>query len=403
MLHSQKIQLEMSEKRNKINAMATSEDFDGDELDALNKDYAKTEIRFRSAIISEESEKEETATEDMDSEGVEIRQLEGEINVSEYITSAMQGSPLSGEEAEYNAANNLYGAGVQLPWMALLSRKERGAMREEHRAATTAPSADVIVSSVLQRVFADSAADFLGVSFPSVPAGQAAYPVLTGGVVPVTGADAAAANQTAATITANDLSPKRASAEYLVALTDILKFRQMEESLRLDLVGAGKEALDKAVVSATGGSNDVTGFESELTFPTAPTSVSAFADYLSAVYGAVDGRYAQSPGDVRMLVGSSVYAHAASLFQTGSGNSAADRMNARVSPHVSDPTNANVQKAIISRSRGRAVAPIWPAMSIIRDEFSGASTGQVKMILNIIWNFKILDENGYVPLRFKTA
>ena len=403
MLHSQKLQLQMSELRNKINAMNNSDDFDGDELEGLNKDYSKLEVRFQSAIISESEEKEQTATEDLDSAGVEIRQLEQDISVAEYMSSAIVGKPLEGREAEYNAANDLYGAGTQMPWIALLSKKERMAMRDEFRAATTAPDSEVIIASVLGRVFADTAADWLGVSFPSVPSGMSGYPVLTGGAVPVTGTDTVAANQTAATLTANELTPKRAAAEYLISIADATKFRQMEEALRMDLVSAGREAMDLAVVSGNGGSGDVTGFEHELTFPTNPTAVATFADYLSAVYGAVDGRYAMSPAEIRMLVGSETFKHAAALFQTGSGNSAADRMNARVTPHMDAATNANIQKAIISRSRGRAVAPVWPTMSIIRDEFSAASTGQVKMILNILWNFKVLDESGYVPLRFKLA
>ena len=91
-----------------------------------------------------------------------------------------------------------------MPWIALLSPEQR----VEVRAATTAPSdSDVVVASILGRVFASGAGAYLGVSFPAVPVGSSNYPVLSSGVVPANAEGSAAANQTAATLTANCARP----------------------------------------------------------------------------------------------------------------------------------------------------------------------------------------------------
>ena len=70
------------------------------------------------------------------------------------------------------------------------------------------------------------------------------------------------------------------------------------------------ESADAGVVAGDGTAPNVNGFINKLTDPTNPSVESTFADYASARAGLVDGRYAQSEDDVRILVGASSYAHA---------------------------------------------------------------------------------------------
>ena len=109
-----------------------------------------------------------------------------------------------------------------------------------------------------------------------------------------------------------------------------------------------------------------------------------------------------SEDDVRIVVGAATYKHAAAVFQSGSGASALDRLRARVSAHVTAPAS-NIQKAIASRSLGRAVAPMWPAISLIRDIYTGASKGEIVITATAMWNFKILDASGFSLQEFKLA
>ena len=400
MLESQKLAMQISEMRERINTLGDGEEeYRAEEGDALTAEYQKLESRYRLALVKESEEIESTPTPDLDSEGREFRALEQGIEVRNYVAAAMNDAPLEGREREFNDAQKLVGVGTQLPWIALLSPEARA----ELRAATVAPAtSDVNTRSILGRVFAAAAADYLGVVSPMVPAGSANYPVLTGGVVPANVAAAGAADETAATLTANSLDPIRLPASYRIRQEDINKLAMLEDTLRVDLAGALLEARDKGVIAGSGTAPEVDGFLHALTDPTNPSAESAFADYASARASLVDGRYAMSEDSIRVVVGAETYKHAAAIYQTGSGVSALSRLMARVSAHVTAPAS-NIQKAIASRSVGRATSPMWPAVSLIRDIYSGASKGEIVITACALWNFKILDESGYSLLEFKLA
>ena len=400
MLKSQRLQLGMSEKRQQINALQAQEEYAIDDLDRLNGEYRDLEIRFQSALIEEAEEHDATPTDDLDSEGREVRSLEERVEFRNYLTAALNDAPLSGREKEFEDALGIESGGItQLPWVALLSPEER----LELRAATTAPSdSDVVVANILGRVFANGAASYLGVNYPSVPVGAANYPVLTNGVAPANAEGSGAANQTAATLTANVLDPVRLSAEYLVRVEDLHRLRMMEDALRADLQGAMTEAMDSQIIAGNGTAPNVSGFNSALTAATDPSAVATFADYASTRAKLVDGRYAASEDDVKVLVGATTYAHAAGIYQSGSGVSALSRLMPRVSPHI-PAAASNIQAAIACRSMGRAVAPMWPSISMIRDNVSGSGKGEIRITAIALWNFKVLDASGYSALKFKLA
>ena len=402
MLASQKLQLQIAEKRREINANSQQDEYNVDEMNALNAEFMELETRYSSALITEAEEYKNTPTDDLDAEGKEQRGIESRISVANYISAAVTGEAIDGAEAEYNAARGITGIGIQVPWEALLDPRER----VELYAATVSPAtAEVNQQEVLGRIFADGAAAYLGVRMPSVPVGAENFPVLTNGVVPVNTAKGGSANQTAATLTPNVLDPIRLAAEYLIQYEDTFKFKMMEEALRTDLAGALTEAMDKAIVSENKTSDaeaKVEGFLHELADPANPGAVATFADYASARARQVDGRYAMSEDQVKILVGAKTYEHAAGIYQTGSGTSALSRLMPMVSPHIPDPAS-DIQKAIACRRPGRAVAPMWPSIGLIRDTVSGSAEGQIRITAIALWNFKVLDENAYKILEFKLA
>ena len=363
-------------------------------MEGLNTKYRNTEIRFQSALIQEAAEKEESPDSDVDGEIFEIRELRHNVNTTAYIYAALQDQPLEGREKELNDALKLAGAGTVMPMAALLSNEDR----LELRAATNAPSdSDVIVQQILGRVFAGGALAHLGVSFPAVPTGASNYPVISAGVVPATADKGGAANQTAASITANKLDPKRLTAEYLVRIEDIMTLRNMEDAMRMDLAGALTEAADKEGIIADGSDPDITGFDTALTAASDPAAESTFSDYASARPGMVDGRYAMSAEGVRLVVGAATYAHAATKFQTGSGQAALSMLNARVSPFVAAPAS-DIQRAFASRSMGRAVAPMWPSVSLIRDNVSRFQQGR-----NPVDSHRLVEFPSVGFVRFRNA
>ena len=66
------------------------------------------------------------------------------------------------------------------------------------------------------------------------------------------------------------------------------------------------------------------------------------------------------------------------------------RLNPRVSPHI-PAVASTIQRAVASRSMNRAVAPMWPSISLIRDSVSRSGEGEIVITAIALWNFKVLD------------
>ena len=77
------------------------------------------------------------------------------------------------------------------------------------------------------------------------------------------------------------------------------------------LSGGLEEALDKQAISGTDGLLTATNLPNNNV-----SAVSTFQLYLSGLlYGRVDGRYARTPGDVRMIVGQGTFSHASGTYK----------------------------------------------------------------------------------------
>ena len=85
----------------------------------------------------------------------------------------------------------------------------------ETRAVTPAPAnVGQVQQSIVPYVFPQSAAMFLGVDMPSVPVGEAVFPVLTKTLDVRTPAESADADETTGAFSADVLSPSRVQAAF---------------------------------------------------------------------------------------------------------------------------------------------------------------------------------------------
>ena len=173
--------------------------------------------------------------------------------------------------------------------------------------------------------------------------------------------------------------------------------------------------MDRQVVTGDGQDPNVTGFMAELAAPDDPAAVTSWADYLALFSGRVDGLNAYSLSDVRAVEGASTFQYAESLFRTGAqdnGPRAAAReyvggriggmsVSSRI-PAAANDIQTNIA-ALTSYPGRNAVAPIWKAFSVIRDEITRAAHGQVALTAVALWNFKILRETGFALYKVRTA
>ena len=356
------------------------------ESDKLTQEFRETESRFRAATILEDEETQNGLP--LDAEIRELQRLTERASVGDILSATFEKRQTSGEAAELQQH---YGLGSHQVPLEML-RVSRGV---EERAAATVPAAigDASQGEVITPIFASGDGAFLGVERPMVPTGDAAYPVLS--TPPsvkgqFTGSDEAV--QTDATFVANSLAPERLQASFSYRRTDAARFAGLDSSLRLALSGGLEEALDKQAISGTDGLLTATNLPNNNV-----SAVSTFQLYLSGLlYGRVDGRYARTPGDVRMIVGQGTFSHASGTYKgDNSDESGVERLQEKsgglmVSAHVPD-VSGNKQNALIrlGMERGAAVQPLWQGVSLVVDEFTRAAHGEIIVHAVLLANFAI--------------
>ena len=199
MLTSTRLEIRASEIRTKLNELAGAESLTDEqrtEVDALTQEYADNQVRYRAALVSEDTQ--ESTVETPDAEERERRELRGKARVSDFLASALTGRPVAGASAEYADA---VGCPGRVP-LDLLDTPEE-------RAVTPGPASETVTSTrpTVPAAFARTDAAALGISMPMVAPGEAHYPALT--TAPPAGPKAkdAAADSTAAAFSLTKRTP----------------------------------------------------------------------------------------------------------------------------------------------------------------------------------------------------
>lgn len=266
-----------------------------EELKALQQEAPDVEKAYQEELRAEAPPH---ATEIPGGHGAEVRALIGRAELRNYVAAAVENRIVGGAEAELQAAletRTAQNGGVMIPWELLDPgpTEARAAVEQRADAATTLGASSgigTVQDQIIQRVFAQTSAAFLGVRMVGVGVGQHSYPIITAGQTPDIKAAGAAHDATAATISASTIEPKRLTARYLIRVEDIAKLQGYEEALRQDLNGAMGERLDHFILNG----DDATvpqwsGFFDALTDPAAPSAVADYAAFLKAYGGGVDG------------------------------------------------------------------------------------------------------------------
>ena len=409
MTNAQKLTIRLSEIRQRLNAiasMAAAEVTDEirNEADTLGTEYQAAETQHRAAIVAEADEQRTAAGEfgNGDGEPAEVRALLSRANIGDYLRPAAAGIGLAGVPVDLAAALKVpavgLGGGVAVPWTILELPEHRAAPapRSEHRAFTTTTALDgsIVQRPILQRLFGSGVVDALGVRMDSVPAGRSEWPLITAGVAPVQKAESAAADAAVtATFQTEVLKPKRLTGRYEFTHESAAQVADLEAGLRRDLADAVKAKMSDRIINGDEATNahDVDGFATTLAAPSNAAATSAYADYAGAHAQAVDGIHAGMEGEVSSVIGVDVYQHAASVYDTGSGEAGSEALRRRgmscmASPFVGSASNAGHHLLNIFHAagpngggimRGDSVAAMWPTLEVVRDIYSQASQGVV--------------------------
>ena len=405
MKKTQELQVKISECRSKVNDLTTKKN-KGDEINESDYEY---EVRKMSDLETEYRSALEVENKEYQIKEEETADLAGELKLGNYLTSVLNGREIEGREKEFNNEFGL--SDMTVPWQAIAPTRQVE-MRAD--AVTSAPSVvGVNQNEFIRRVFARTGAAYLGIDMPSVPVGHAMYPVLTSTIAPKTYAKGTANESLAATFTPKVLKPRRLQASYLFRIEDMAELAGMEEALRDDLSNAMAEQFDKAILSDDGttgtGLNEVTGFIDSITATDKSSAVVTFNDFIELYADRVDGRYAVSTSDVKVLTGAKLYTKAHTLFETTAVRESAYSYISRigggfqVSAHVPEATGKK-QNALVVRNMTRAaVAPIWQGLTLIRDPYTGAEKGEIKLSATMLYSFDVLRSDNFANITYKYA
>ena len=385
----QRLQLRAGEIRARIAELATSDEPDVEtraELDTLRTEYIANEKRQGDLIVAGDVPTAiETRTEDTELQGLITRS-----NVGELFDDLLNHRNTTGAMAELQQHAGI--EGNQIPLAVL-----RGDALET-RAVTPAPSnVAQNQSEIIPYVFPDSAAAFLGIDMPTVGVGEAVYPVLTKELDVRTPAENIAADETTGAFSAEVLSPSRIQAAFFYSREDRARFRGMDSALRQNLNEGLSDGLDEQIVNGTNGLLNGTNLDNHNV--STETTYALYREQLN--FGRVDGRYASTGADIRILMGSGTYAHAAGEYRGNNDNQDAlqslmeQTAGVRVSAHV-PPVASTKQNAIVRRGMRRdMVAPIWEGITLIPDEITKAKEGQITITAVMLHAVKILRTDGF--------
>ena len=436
MTNAQKLAIRLSEitsRINELNALDELKDEQRAELDTVRAEYATKASQHRAALTIEGEEEARARGEfpaggnGGDGEGAEVRALLGRVRLDHYLQCATRGG-IDGAPRELNESLKLplvgKHGGVAIPWDMLRTpqTRARNPGAAEMRAFTTTAATDgsTIQRPILQELFAPGVFDILGLRVDSVPAGMSEWLVITGNIAPVQKKEGTAATAAvSASFTTATLKPKKLTAETEYTHELGVSVGDIENQLRINLMAAMRNKMSDILISGTAPDTSnperIEGFLSELTDPTAPTAVAAYADYGSLHALGVDGIHASMETEVSGLIGVESYRHAASVYQTGSGESGSEALKRRsmmcvASAHLPD-ADSNVQQGILHAAgpngggimRGDSVGSVWPTLEIVMDKYSNASVG-VKLTAITMWDAKVaLRAAAYKQISFQLA
>ena len=383
-----------------------------EKIDTATKKIRSVEVELRAAITAEDGEdqqaEERRAAGDTTPEEREFRALEAKASLAGFVAAAIEERAVDGAEAEFVAANKLPPNQIPLRMFA----PAEGAVEERTKTDTDIATRP---RRWIDRLFAGTAAGHLGLTFDTVEPGSPSYPVTKTGGTPAQRGREEAAAAAAWTIGVETLDPTRMSLHYEFAIEDAARIPGLEAALQRDMRSAMRERLDHVIFAGDDGANedaaDIGGY-----FEAAGTTAKTLkqADKVKgdktveALASLIDGIHAESAGDVR-IVASVPWNQ---LLMATVHNAAADNETVgefvrragfswRTRAGIATGTAANADLAAVGLGRGQAgagVVAMWSGATLIRDPYSAAAKGQVKLTLHALWNWRLVRASNFAKL-----
>lgn len=396
MLDSVKISRRQSEIRQSLAELVAKPEPTEDETRAMEKldgEYRGNEVRFRAALVVEDTERRDAKGELEERGGKAWAELVAGFELRQVALALDEGRPLDGRTAEVVQELRSAGGyrGVPVPWQAL-----------EQRAGETVAGGvpnPIETRPIIDRLFPASVAAAMGAQMIGIDSGAIEWPVVTSSVAAgwADGELAAVAGPTVFATADRALAPNNTLGVTMKISRKALKQSgaALEDAVRRDMNGAMGVAIDKAVFLGTGANGQPLGvIAGAATYGITSTAIAAAASWAAlraAVVRFMTANAATSPAAVRMLSRPELWAKLDATLISGTAVSEWDRLTGNLpagnvvmtTNALAAPTGSPIAVNALLTTAAGGVAPIfvgtWGAVDLIRDPFSDAASGGLRL------------------------
>lgn len=394
MLESVRIQRRQSEIRQALATLVGKQTPTEDEtrqIDTLDAEFRGNEVRYRGALIVEDTERREHGA-DLETRGErEYAELVGRFELRQAMLALDEGAQLTGATAEIvqeMRSRNGY-RGVPVPLEVLVLETRAG---ETVASGVPAPK---MTAPIIDRLFPASVAAKMGGLMVNIPQGSEEYPIVSSAVSAgwQTSETGAVGGPTAYTTASRTIAPNNTLGIQAKLTRKAIKQTGdgLEQALRRDLNGAMALALDNAVFLGAGASGQPAGLlvGSYGITSTAVTAAATWAAFRAAVVKFLVANAATGPGDVNLLIRPEVYDKLDGTILTNTAVSEWDRLTRNISNPVMSsnalaaPTGSPLATSALLTTSIGGVPPFfigtWGGIDLIRDIYSDAANGGVRI------------------------
>jgi HK97 family phage major capsid protein len=393
MLQSVKISRRQSEIRQSLAGLIGKTDLSEDEtrsMETLDAEYRSNESKFRAALIVEDTERRE-AKDDLETRSDrEFSALVDRFEMRQVALALDEGFALNGATAEIVTELRSKGGyrGIPVPLQALELRSG-----ETVASGTPAPK---VTAPIIDRLFPSSVAAQMGVQMINIASGSEEWPLTSSSVSAgwASSETGAVAGPTVYSTAQRSVAPNNTFGITMKITRKALKQTgdALEQAVRRDMNGAMGAGLDKAVFLGAGSGGEPAGLlvGSYSITSTAVNAAASWAAFRAAIVRFMTDNAATGPGDVNLLIRPEVFSKMDGTLITNTAYTEWDRLlrfvknpvmssNALAAATGSPATNT---KALLTTNAGGvapAVLATWGAVDLIRDPFSDATSGGLRL------------------------
>ena len=405
----QKWTLKLSEARGKLADALDADEQDHEAIQALTREVRHADETLTAATLLEPEIPAPVITETRQYDS-KLAELRASVDLEKHVKAALAGTiAQGGPEGEYNTELKIEAGWFPLD---LLSRNlEERAARDGDGAASQATWLDYL--------FANTAAERVGVSFRPVASGTHTVPTFSAAPSGVQRARGEAVAEGTYTLAVSEMTPKRSAVYGVYSVEDERRLGGMSDAMVRAMSGGIASAVDLAIFKGDSGPSgtdaDIAGFQTALAAAQEVTITQAnkilAAGTLAGFMGMIDGRYSNGMGDLRAVLsvgantlwGSTVPNSANGNQRTIAAILRENGLTWTTRNDIDTNTAAGDFGAYIGLAQGiegAAVASVWNMGRLVRDEFSGKAKGEIELTLDYQWDFAVVRDENFRRLKF---